>query len=95
MKRLLQAHSFALEEEEMENRPRPFMRSYQSNKTAEPHQQPLIEEQPTKGDSSSTDILITDTHPMPPIQESIEEEKQNLMPICNQGEFFVEPKEIK
>ena len=29
------------------------------------------------------------------IQESIEEEKPNLISICNQGEFFVEPKEIK
>jgi len=32
---------------------------------------------------------------MPPIQESIEEEKPNFMSICNKGEFFVESTEVK
>ena len=49
---------------ELENRPRPFMRYYWSNETAEPHQQPSIKDQSTKGDSSLTDILETDTQPM-------------------------------
>ena len=40
LKRLLQARSLALEEEEMEHRPLQYMRFYRSNETAEPHQQP-------------------------------------------------------
>jgi len=48
MKRLLQARSFALEKEEMKNRPRPFMRFYQPNETSKPHHQPPVEEQSTK-----------------------------------------------
>jgi len=43
-KTLTNPRSFALEEEEMENRSRPFMRYYWSNETAEPHQQPSIKE---------------------------------------------------
>jgi len=31
---------------------------------------------------------------MPPIS-SLKEEKSNFMPICNHGEFFMEPKDIK
>jgi len=47
MKRLLQAHCLALEEEEMENQPRLFMRSYRSNETAEPQpQSPIKDSQP-------------------------------------------------
>jgi len=53
MKRLLQARSLALEEEETDNRPRLFMRFYQSNKTAEQPQQPQVEEQSTKMNSSN------------------------------------------
>jgi len=95
MKRLLQAYNFALEEEEIENRPGPFMRYYSSNEIAEPDQQPSIKEQSTKGDSSLTDILATNTQCKPPIQESTEEEKTNFMPMCNQHEFFVEPKKVE
>jgi len=32
---------------------------------------------------------------MPPIQESTEEEKPNLMLMCNLDKFFVEPKEVE
>ena len=32
--------------------------------------------------------------PMPPILSS-KEEKQQLMPVCNQGELFVEPMEVE
>jgi len=32
--------------------------------------------------------------PMPPIPNS-KEEKPQLMPVCNQGELFIEPIEIK
>jgi len=35
MRRLLHVRSLALKEEEMENRPQPFIRSHQSNKIAE------------------------------------------------------------
>jgi len=38
MKILLQARCLTLKEEEMKNRPGPFMRSYRSNKIAKPHQ---------------------------------------------------------
>ena len=44
-----------LEEEEMEIRPWPFMRSYRLNETTEPQQQPPIEEKSTKENSSLTD----------------------------------------
>ena len=37
-------------------RPSPFIRSYRSNETAKQHQQPPIEEQSTKRDSSLTDM---------------------------------------
>jgi len=43
----------------MKIQPPPFMRSYQSNETAEPQQQPPIEEKSIKGDSSSTDNPAT------------------------------------
>ena len=96
MKRLLQALSFALAEEEMKNRPRPFMRSHQSNKTAEQYQQPPVEEQSTKRDSSNLQATIGQVQsfdevmkPMSPIPNPKEENPQ-LMPICNQIEFFVE-----
>jgi len=48
-----------LKEEEMEIRPLPVMRSYQSNKTTKPQQQTPIEEKSTKGDPSSIDIPTT------------------------------------
>jgi len=60
MKRLLQSCCLALEEEEMENWPRPFTRSYRTNEIAEPHQQPSIEEKSTQEDSSLIDIPATD-----------------------------------
>jgi len=41
--KILTSHSFALEEEEMENRPRPFMRFYRSNETVKSRQQSLVE----------------------------------------------------
>ena len=101
MKRFLQAHSFTLEEEEMENRPRLFMRIYQSNKTTEKPQQPPVEEQSTKRDSSNFQTTINQEqsldkvmNSMPPIPIS-KKEKPQLVPVCNQAEFFVEPKEIK
>jgi len=59
MRRLLQARNLALEEEEMENRSRPFMRSHQSNKTTEQHQQPLVEEQSIKRDSLNLQATIS------------------------------------
>jgi len=61
MKQLLQAHSLTLKKEKMEIRSRLFMRSHQSNETAEPQQQSSIEELPTIGDSSSTDIPVTNS----------------------------------
>jgi len=54
-----EAHNLALEAEEMVIWPRPFMRSYRSNETAEQHQQPPIKDQSTKRVSSSTDMLAT------------------------------------
>ena len=85
----------------MENRARPYMRSHQSNKTAEQHPQLPVEEQPTKRDSSNLQATISQAQsldevmkPMPHIP-SPKEEKPNFMPICNQGEFFVKPKDIK
>ena len=99
MKRLLQAHSFDLEEDEMENQPRLFMRFYQSNETAKPHQQPPVEEQSTKRDSSNFQATINHAQsldevmkPMPSISSS-KEEKPQLAPACNKNEFFVKPKE--
>ena len=59
MKRLLQAYSLALKEEEMEIQPTPGMSSYQSNKTAELQQQIPIEEKSTTGDPSSIDMPTT------------------------------------
>jgi len=101
MKRLLQALSFALAEEEMKNRPRPFMRSHQSNKTAEQYQQPPVEEQSTKRDSSNLQATNSQAQsldeiikPIPAIS-NLKREKPQLMPICNQGSFFVEPKEVE
>ena len=44
MKRLLQDRCFTLEEEEIENRPQPLMRSYGSNEIAELQPEPPIEE---------------------------------------------------
>jgi len=97
MKRLLQAHCLALEEEEMEIQSRPFMRSYWSNKITEPYQQLSVEEQSTKRDSSNLQATTTRHNevmkPMPPIP-SPKEEKPKLMLVCNQGEFFVKPKEV-
>ena len=43
----------------MENQPRPFMRSHQSNKTAEEQQQPSVENQSTKRDSSNLQAIIS------------------------------------
>ena len=94
MKRLLQARSLALEEEEMKIRPRPFIRSYRSNKTKELQQQLPIEDPSTQEDSLLIDLPATNNQPMP-LVPSPKEEKSNFMPICNQNEFFVEPKEIK
>jgi len=90
MRRLLQAHNFALEGEES----RLFMRFYRSNEIAEPQPQPPIEEQSTKGDSSLVNLSATNNQPLPPIL-SPGEEKLTFMPICNQGEFFVDTKELK
>jgi len=63
-------------------------------RNSQANQQSSIEEKSTKKDSSLIDIPTTDNQPMPPIPSS-KEEKSNFMPVCNQGEFFVEPKEIK
>jgi len=93
-KRLLQARSLALEEKDMEIQPRPFIRSYRSNETTESHQQPSIEKKSIKEDASLIDIPAIDHQPMPPIS-SPKEEKPKFMHICNQDEFFMEPKEIK
>ena len=99
--KILTSHSFALEEEEMENRPLPFMRLYRSNETAKPHQQPLVEEQSTERDLSNLQAIISQAQsldevmkPMPPIPSSKEEKSQPML-VCNQGEFFMEPKKIK
>jgi len=54
-----EAHDLTLEAEEMVIRPSSFMRSYQSNKITEQHQQSPIEEQSTKRDSSSIDMPTT------------------------------------
>ena len=43
----IQTHSLTLKEEEIEIRPRMFMRSYQSNETTELQKQPPIEEPST------------------------------------------------
>ena len=94
MKRLLQARSLALEEEEIENRPQSFIKSYRSNEIAKPHQQPQIEKQLTKKTSLLIDLLATNNQPMPPISIS-KEEKLTFMLICNQGEFFMELKEVE
>ena len=72
MKRRLQARCLALEEENIENPPRLFMRSYESNETVEPQSQPPIEEQSTQGDLSSTNIPTIDNQPMPPFPFSKE-----------------------
>jgi len=73
----------------------------QSNETAEPHQQPPVEEKLTKGDSSNLQATISKAQsldevmqPIPPILSS-KEEKQTFIPIWNQGEFFVKPRKIK
>jgi len=94
IKRLLQDRNLALEEEEIEIRPRTFMRSYQSNETTELQKQPPIEEPSTQKDPSLIDLPATNNQPMPPIPSS-KEKKPNFIPICNQGEFLMEPKEIK
>ena len=94
MKRLLKARNLALEEKEMEIRSRLFMRLYRSNKTTKLHKQPPIEESLTQKDSSLINLPATNNQPMPPIP-SPKEEKLNFMPIYNQGESFMEPKEIK
>jgi len=57
VERLLQARSLTLEEEEMENQS--YMRFYRSNKTAQLHQQPPVEEPLTKGDSSNLQATIS------------------------------------
>jgi len=89
MKRLLQAYSLALEEEEMKNRPQPFMRSHQSNKTVEQHQQPQVEKQSTKKNSSNLQVIISQAQslnevmkPVLPIP-SLKEEKPQLVHVCN------------
>ena len=70
------------------------MRSFRSNETVELQQQPPIEEPSTQKDSSLIDLLASNNQPIPPIP-SPKEEKSNFIPTCNQGEFFMEPKEIK
>ena len=94
MKRLLQACSLTLEEKEMEIRPRPFMRMYQSNETTELQQQPPIKESSNQKNSSLIDLPAINNQHMSPIP-SLKEEKPNFMLICNQGEFFGKLKEIK
>jgi len=65
----------------MENRLRPFMKFYQSNKTAEQPQQPQVEEQTTKSSSNfqgainQAQSLKEVMKPIPPIPSS-KEEKQ-------------------
>ena len=96
MRRLLHARSLALEEEEMENQPQPFRRSPQSNKTLEQHQQLPVKEQSTKRDSLNLRVIIRQAQSLDEVMNSpsSKEKKPQLVPICNQGEFFVEPKEI-
>jgi len=101
MRRILQVCRLALEEKEMENRPRPFMRSHQSNKIAKQYQQPLVDEQSTKKDSLNLQATISQAQSIdevikliPPIS-SLKEEQPKHMPVYNQEEFFVEPKKIK
>ena len=73
-KRLLQANSLALEEEEMKIRPPPAMRFYWSNKTTEQHQQPSIEEPSTQEDYSLIDLAAISNLLIPPIPIPKEEE---------------------
>jgi len=89
MKRFLQAHSLALEEEEMENQLRSYMKIYQSNETVKPHQQLPVEELLIKSNSLNLQVTISEAQsldevmkPMPPIPTS-KEEKPQLMPIRN------------
>jgi len=77
------------------------MRFYWSNQTTETHQQAPVEEQLTKRDSSNLQATINQVQSldevmqlMPPIP-NLKEEKQTFIHICNQGEFFLEPKKIK
>jgi len=85
----------------VENRPRPFMKSHQSNKTTEQHQQPPVEEQSTKRDSSNFQATIIQVQSLDEVMKLIpyipspKEEPPKLIPVCNQDEFFVEPKKIK
>jgi len=97
----LQACSFTLEEEEMNNWPRPFMRFYQSNETAKSYQQLSAEEQSTKRESSNLQAVISQAQslnevmkPIPSIPNSKEEKPQFVL-VCNQSEFLVEPNENK
>ena len=94
MKRLLQARSFTLKEEEIENQPQPFMRYYWSDKTIEPHQQSSIKDQSTKGDSSSTDKLETDTQPMNQ-SKGLEKKKSQISCPCAIKTFFMEPNKVE
>ena len=80
---------------------RPFTRFYRSNKATESHQQLPVEERSIKSDSSNIQATISQTQSfnevmkrMPPIPSS-KEEKPQLMLVCNQDEFFVQPKKIK
>ena len=96
--RTLKVRSFALEEEKMENRPRLFMRFYQSNETAKPHQQPPAEEQSTKRDSLNLQAAISQAQSLDEVMKHIphisssKEEKPQLVLLWNQGEFLVEPR---
>jgi len=74
---------------------------YRLNETAKPHQQPPVEEQLTKRDSSNFQAATSQAQsldevmkPVPPIP-SLKKEKPQLVPACNQGKFFVELKKIK
>ena len=46
----------------------------------------------SQGKSLGDDNLVM--KPMPLIQDSTEKKKPKFMPICNQGKFFVDPKEV-
>ena len=75
------------------------MRFYRSNETVKLRQQPPVEEQSTKRDSSNLQMAISQAQSLDEIMKSMthipssKKEKQQLVHVCNQGEFFKEPKE--
>ena len=77
------------------------MRFYRTNESGKPHQQLPIEKQSTKRDSSNLQMAISQAQSLDEIMKSMthipssKKEKQQLVHVCNQGEFFKEPKEIK